>query len=69
MRRMNRITLMALAGLAVMAACNDDSVTEPIPVPPPPGPQATVFTATGNITAKVDEFRNALGPSNGGTPG
>jgi hypothetical protein len=32
-------------------------------------PQATVFTATGNITAKVDEFRTLLGASNGGTAG
>ena len=68
MRRMNSMKLMVLAGLAVLAACNDDTVTEPIPVPPPP-PQATVFTATGNITAKVDEFRNVLGVSNGGTAG
>jgi hypothetical protein len=28
-----------------------------------------VFTATGNVTAKVDEFRTLLGASNGGTAG
>jgi hypothetical protein len=28
-----------------------------------------VFSATGNIAAKVDEFRNTLGASNGGTAG
>lgn len=58
---------MALAAVSVFAACsNDNAVTNP---PVPPGPQATVFTATGHVTAKVDEFRNVLGASNGGTAG
>jgi hypothetical protein len=57
----------AIAAVLVIAACSDDSVTSPDPVPTPV--QATVFTATGNIAAKVDEFRNALGASNGTTPG
>ena len=52
--------LMAL----VVAGCGEDPVTAPSQ-----GPAATVFQATGNIAAKVDEFRNALGPSNGGTAG
>ncbi len=56
---------MGLAVMAVITACNNDQVVSPPPLPP----QATVFTATGNIAAKVDEFRNALGPSNGGTAG
>jgi len=56
---------MVLTGVAVMMGCSDDPITAPAPVPP----LATVFTATGSITAKVDEFRNALGPSNGGTAG
>jgi len=56
---------MGLALLvATMTACNEDPV-----VAPNPGPVATVSTATGNITAKVDEFRNALGPPNGGAAG
>ncbi|OLE76262.1 MAG: hypothetical protein AUG74_02960, partial [Bacteroidetes bacterium 13_1_20CM_4_60_6] len=38
-------------------------------IAPNPAPVATLYTATGNIAAKVDEFRNALGPSNGGTAG
>jgi len=65
---MNRSKLMglaALAALALLGACNDDTVTQPVP----PKPLATVFTASGSIAAKVDEFRNALGPSNGGTAG
>ena len=64
---MRRMKWMGLAVAAVVMACNDDQVTAPDPVPVPP--LATVFTATGNVTAKVDEFRNTLGPSNGGTAG
>lgn len=59
---------MGAAVFAVMLACNSDEYVAPGPQPSP-GPQATVITATGDITAKVDEFRNALGPSNGGTAG
>jgi hypothetical protein len=50
-------------------ACKSDEYVAPAPVPDPLPPQATVLTATGNITTKVDEFRNALGASNGGTAG
>ena len=56
---------MVLAAVAVIAACSDNTVTNPVQ----PGPQATVFTASGSIAAKVDEFRNLLGASNGGTAG
>ncbi len=62
---MHRMKLMGLAVAAVLMACSDDQAVAPTPV----GPQPTVFTATGDITAKVDEFRNDLGPSNGGTAG
>ena len=55
---------MGFAALAAAMACNDYSA-----VAPDPGPQATVFVASGNIAAEVDNFRNALGPSNGGTAG
>ena len=54
---------MALAVVALATACSDYSTggsTQPV---------ATVSTATGDITAKVDEFRSALGASNGGTTG
>ena len=55
---------MGLAAMAAVMACNDYSA-----VAPDPGPQATMFVASGNIAAEVDNFRNALGPSNGGTAG
>ena len=60
----SRTTLVALA-LVAIAACNDKTVTNPVP---PPGP--TVVSATGDIAAAVAEFRTLLGdPSNGGTAG
>ena len=62
---MRRMKWMVLAVAAVLTACSDNQATAPGPVTP----QATLFTATGNIAVKVDEFRNALGPSNGGTAG
>jgi hypothetical protein len=55
---------MGLAVVALATGCGEDQVVQPNPLP-----QATVLKATGDIAAKVDEFRNALGPSNGGTPG
>jgi hypothetical protein len=62
---MHKMKLMLLAAVAVITACSGDSVTNPAPAIP----QATVFTASGNIAAKVDEFRNVFGASNGGTAG
>ena len=61
----------AVVALAVVAACSGtDYGSNPLPTEPPPGPQATVVTASGPITAKVDEFRTLLGdPSNGGAAG
>ena len=61
---MRMIRWLGLALVSTALACDDDPV-----VAPNPAPVATVYTATGNITPKVDEFRNALGPSNGGTAG
>ena len=55
---------LGLAVVGLMAGCNEDPV-----IAPNPGPEATVFVATGNIVARVDEFRSALGPSNGATVG
>ena len=57
----------ALAILALVAACSDgdDSPAEPQVVP-----VATTLSASGDITAKVDEYRALLGePRNGGTAG
>lgn len=62
---MHGMKLMGLAVVAVLMACSDDQVAAPTPGPAQP----TVITATGDITAKVDEFRNALGASNGATVG
>ncbi len=66
--RTTRITLALLAGL-LLACSDDDDPYAPPPPPPPPGPVATVIIATGDITAKVDEFRQSLGQPNGGTAG
>ena len=62
---MHTMKFLPLVAAAVIAACSNDSVTNPVPVLP----QATVLTATGNVAAEVDAFRNLLGPSNGGTAG
>lgn len=63
---MYTLRMMALAAVAVIAACSSDSVTTPVQTPQP---TATVVNATGDITAAVDAFRNSLGVSNGTTPG
>lgn len=63
---MYSMRLMAIAAVVALAACSDDKITSP---PAPVGPQATVLTVSGNIAAKVDEFRNSLGAANGGTAG
>lgn len=55
--------------VAALSACSGDYSSNPTP-PGPVGPQPTVISATGGITAKVDEFRTLLGePANGGTAG
>ena len=59
---MRKLGWMGPAVAAVTIACGAASESDP-------APQATVFMATGDVAAKVDEFRNALGPSNGGTAG
>lgn len=65
---MRKIGLTWAAIASVFLACSDDN-TNPTYPPPPPPPLATIFAASGNIAAKVDEFRNALGVSNGTTVG
>ena len=58
-------TLLVGAVLAV-GACDDDADDAYNPVEPPP-PSAQIISATGPITAKVDEYRALLGePRNGG---
>ena len=66
-QRVIRTTLVVVSGVLLIAACddynNDDyNPTEPVP------PAVTVLTASGNITAKVEEYRLLLGdPKNGAT--
>jgi len=67
-QRAIRSLLVSLTVVLLAAACDgygDDDDYNPVePLPP----VATVITATGNITAKVDEYRLLLGdPRNGGT--
>jgi hypothetical protein len=70
-RIMRRIGFTWAAIAAVLIACSDNEPSAPYPPPPPPPPPpfATVVTASGDITAKVDEFRNSLGASNGTVAG
>src|SRR2546429_1964418 len=64
-RALGRTLALAVAFLG-FSACNGDSGVST--VTPPPAP--TVISATGDITAKVVEYRALLGdPSNGGTAG
>ena len=66
MRRTIAVMLAAIATAATIFGCSD----KPSPMQPPPGPQATVITATGDIAAKVAEFRTLIGdPNNGGAAG
>ncbi len=60
--------LTAVALIALAGACSDDGSDSP--AAPPTGPIATTISASGDITAKVDEYRALLGdPRNGGTVG
>ncbi len=64
-RSLGAIALLALS----LAACDDDDYGDGGPTAPPP-PQATVITASGDLTAKRGEYRALLGePNNGGTAG
>jgi hypothetical protein len=64
MQRVFRSTIAFALAMLATSACNDDNVSNPVP------PVPTVVSATGDITAKVTEFRTLLGdPSNGGTAG
>ena len=55
-------TLAVAAGLAALGACSGDYGSNPGPIPPP---VPVTISATGNIAAKVEEFRALLGdPAN-----
>jgi hypothetical protein len=66
-QRAIRALIVSVSVLSLAAACYDDDNNDYNPTEPLP-PQATIITASGAITAKVDEFRALLGdPRNGGT--
>ena len=66
MKRTTTGILSALVAAMVISGCSKYSSS----VQPAPGPQATVITATGDIAAKVAEFRTLIGdPANGATVG
>jgi hypothetical protein len=59
--------LPLLLSAAVLVGCSKDDNS---PTQPAPGPQATLTSATGDITTKVADFRTLLGdPNNGGATG
>lgn len=60
---MNPMRVLVLGGLVGLAACSDNATSTA------PLPQVTVFSVSGNLAAKVDEFRTLLGTANGGTAG
>ncbi|MFL5515796.1 MAG: hypothetical protein ACJ8DJ_06550 [Gemmatimonadales bacterium] len=65
MRQVTR-TIGILALLGAAAGCDDNNGGDINA--PPAGPIATAISATGDITAKVNEYRALLGdPKNGGT--
>jgi hypothetical protein len=65
-QRVTRAVLGSLSVALTIAACGDDYDDDYNPTEPPP-PAATVVSASGAITAKVDEFRQLIGdPRNGG---
>jgi len=65
-QRAIKMAFLAMSTLLVLAACSDSN-NDYNPVEPAP-PTATVVSASGSITAKVDEYRQLLGdPKNGPT--
>jgi hypothetical protein len=61
-QRVIRTLLMSLSVVLLAAACDDDDYDDFNPTEPPP-PAATLVTASGAITAKVDEFRSRRVPA------
>lgn len=62
---MLKFWLITIPTFFAIAACGSDKITTSAPVLP----QATLYSATGDITTQVNEFRAALGPSNGTAAG
>ena len=63
------VVASALVVAAILSSCSDYSAPLQPPAPAT-GPQATVVSASGDLVAKVGEFRTLLGdPSNNGVAG
>lgn len=71
MYRFNKSHLAIVLSVLGAACSSDASGPKPqIDPPAPPPPSYTTISATGDISAKVQEFRTLLGdPNNGGTVG
>lgn len=66
-QRAIRSLLLAVSATLLVSACYDDNNNDYNPIEPVP-PTPTVVTASGDIKAKVDEYRALLGePRNGAT--
>ena len=66
-QRAIRTLLVSASALLLVAACSDDDYDDDFNPTEPPPPAATLITASGVISAKVDEYRALLGePRNGG---
>ena len=69
MNRTLALSLSALLAAAAIIGCSK-STSPTYPTQPPSGPLATVVTASGDIAAKVTEFRTLIGdPANGASAG
>ena len=68
-RRVMRTMLLTLSAALLAAACYDDDNSDYNAGPTEPAPPTpAIVSGSGNIAAKVDEFRALLGePRNGGT--
>ena len=65
-REQRAIRTLLVSAILAVSACDDDADDDYNPTEPPP-PTATIITATGTITTKVDEYRALLGePRNNG---
>jgi hypothetical protein len=58
------LVVLALAAIAGLASCGGDGDDES----GASGGEPTVVTGAGDIQAKVDQYRDLLGPDNGGAP-
>src|SRR5689334_13988010 len=66
-QRAIKTLMLSLSAAFLVSACYDNNNKNYSPTEPPP-PDATVITASGDITSKVNDYRVLLGdPKNGPT--